>query len=162
MSWKKTKEYTKIWSLNEERTQDKYPPTYVHCFGRNRSIRIRIESIQAAMEREFNYLQLWEKPLAEDTKVRRTYPKTGALFCLKLPLTVLIITRSYELRFSWFKRPREENWVIYNHAKNKVLKVSKVRRTSQKVRCTSTHLMRISHRLKSAAHFHSAAAKTWI
>ena len=58
MSRKKTKEYTKIWSLNEERTQDKDLPTHVYCFGHNRSIRTRIELIQAATRRELNYLQL--------------------------------------------------------------------------------------------------------
>ena len=28
--------------------------------------------------------------------------------------TILAITRSYELRFSWFKRPRKENSIVYN------------------------------------------------
>ena len=31
--------------------------------------------------------------------------------------TVLVITRSYELRFSWFKRPRKRNSILYNSEK---------------------------------------------
>ncbi|GJQ98151.1 hypothetical protein Tco_0009290 [Tanacetum coccineum] len=40
--------------------------------------------------------------------------------------TVLAITRSYELCFSWFKRPREENSIIHNLEKGQVLKTQKV------------------------------------
>ncbi|GKE51758.1 hypothetical protein Tco_1486914, partial [Tanacetum coccineum] len=56
VSWKKTEEYTKIRSLNEEVNSSSSFPTPVHCFGHNTVIRTRIDLIQAATEREFNYL----------------------------------------------------------------------------------------------------------
>ena len=93
-----------------------------------------------------------KKYLLQILKVRRFCPKCGALSVTSDPFTVLIITRSYELGLSRFKRPCEENWVIYNHEKNKVLEVSKVRHTSQNVRRTSAKLMQKFHRLKCAAH----------
>ena len=40
-----------------EITEDKDLPIHVHRFGHNWSIRTRIELIQAATEREFNYLK---------------------------------------------------------------------------------------------------------
>ncbi|GJT41398.1 reverse transcriptase domain-containing protein [Tanacetum coccineum] len=58
VSWKKTEEYTKIWSLNEEVNSNSSFPTPVHCFGHNLSIRTPFDAIQATTERGKNYLQL--------------------------------------------------------------------------------------------------------
>ncbi|GJU58435.1 hypothetical protein Tco_1236201 [Tanacetum coccineum] len=57
MSWKKTEEYMKKWSLNEEVNSNPELLDTYSLFGHNSVIKTLFDAILVATRREFNYLQ---------------------------------------------------------------------------------------------------------